>query len=163
MCQRTLHRLYHFIFAKFLRFQRTFPALPFFRRKVDIRTSHRLHHFILAKFLKFQETFFKKFLVSRFGADSPNIQCTQKKHGIAVLFIIYHKQLELRSKPCFKGLFVKSPLKIRKNFCQNEWIHSAGNSFAYFSYKKSTVAYLFSKKGKARRSENCSSFTSALS
>ena len=28
----------------------------------------------------------------------------------------YRNVLELRSKPCFKRLFVKSPLKIRKNF-----------------------------------------------
>ena len=48
------------------------PNLLFFRRKVGKRTSPRLHHFILAKLLKFQETFFKKFLVSGFGADSPN-------------------------------------------------------------------------------------------
>ena len=31
--------------------------------------------------------------------------------------------LELRSKPCFKRLFVKSPLKIRKNFPQNTPIY----------------------------------------
>ena len=31
-------------------------------------------------------------------------------------FLICHNELELRSKPCFKRLFEKSPLKIRKNF-----------------------------------------------
>ena len=40
-----------------------------------------------------------------------------KKHGNAVLLFFYNV-LELRSKPCFKGLFVKSPLKIRQNFPQ---------------------------------------------
>jgi len=42
-----------------------------------------------------------------------------KKHGNAVLFIFRHYMLELRSKPCFKRLFEKSPLKIRKNFSPN--------------------------------------------
>ena len=31
-------------------------------------------------------------------------------------FLFCQDMLELRSKPCFKRLFVKSPLKIRKNF-----------------------------------------------
>ena len=44
----------------------------------------------------------------------PNIQCTRKKHGVAVLFI-FHDMLELRSKPCFKGL-LKKPLKNPQNF-----------------------------------------------
>ena len=61
------------------------PNLLFFRRKVGKRTSPRLHHFILAKLLKFQETFFKKFLVSGFGADAPTFNA-RKKHGNAVLF-----------------------------------------------------------------------------
>ena len=33
-------------------------------------------------------------------------------------FFICRNMLELRSKPCFKGLFAKSLLKIRKNFPQ---------------------------------------------
>ena len=80
------------------------------------RTSHRKYHFILAKLLGFQRTFPEKSFVSGFGADSPNIQCTKKaRHCRAFIF---HQQLELRSKLCFKGLFEKSPLKIRQNFPQ---------------------------------------------
>ena len=75
-------------------------------------------NFILVKLLKFQETFPEKFLVSGFGADAPTFNAT-KKRGNAVLFIFRHYMLELRSKPCFKGLFEKSPLKIRKNFSPN--------------------------------------------
>ena len=95
--------------------------LTFLERKVSQRTSHRLHHFILSKLLKFQRTFHEKSFVSRFGADAPTFN-THKKHGIAVLFNCQN-MLELRSKPCFKGLFEKSPLKIRKNFAQNTPIY----------------------------------------
>jgi len=58
---------------------------PFFRRKVYQRTLHRNHHFIFAKVFEVsQETFYKKFLVSGFGADAPTYNA-HKKHGIAVL------------------------------------------------------------------------------
>ena len=56
-----------FIFLKFL--YKNTPT--FLIRKVGKRIFHRTHHFISAKFLKFQETFYKKFLVSGFGADAP--------------------------------------------------------------------------------------------
>ena len=72
----------------------------------------------MANLLKFQETFPEKFLVSGFGADSPNIQCSHKKHGNAVLFYFFVICWNCRSKLCFKVLFVKSTLKIRKNFHQ---------------------------------------------
>ena len=77
------------------------------------------HRFVLAKLLKFQETFPEKFLVSGFGAEAPTFNA-HKKHGIAVLFIFSSLYVgtavpNLR----FKGLFVKSPLKIRKNFAPN--------------------------------------------
>ena len=91
---------------------------PFFRRKVCQRTLLKNTTSFWQKFLRFQRTFYKKSFVSGFGADAPTDNAHTKKHGNAVLFIIYHKQLELRSKPCFKVLFVKSPLKIRKNFPQ---------------------------------------------
>ena len=105
--QRTSSRTHQFIFAKLLRFQRTFheksfvsgfgadsptdnayknmlelrskpPSLTFLIRKVSKRISHRLHQFILAKLLKFQETFPEKFLVSGSHGRSSNIQYTQK-------------------------------------------------------------------------------------
>ena len=86
------------------------------------------HHFILAKLLKFQETFLEKFLVSGFGADSPNIQYTRKNAVHTAFFNYRQNKLELRSKPCFKELFVKSSLKIRKNFASNTPLYF-GKSF----------------------------------
>ena len=71
--------------------------------------------FILAKLLRFQRTFHEKSFVSGFGADAPTDNA-HKKHGIAVLFYIFIICWNCRSKPCFKGLFEKIPLKIRKNF-----------------------------------------------
>ena len=56
------------------------------------------HHFILAKLLKFQETFLEKFLVSGFGADSPN-WIIHKKTRHCRVFLISRKKLELRSNP----------------------------------------------------------------
>ena len=43
---------------------------------------------------------------------------TNTKNADFSAFFICRNMLELRSKPCFKGLFAKSPLKIRKNFPQ---------------------------------------------
>jgi len=83
------------------------PSLTFLERKVSQRTSRRLYQLIPAKALW-----------SGFGADSPNIQYAQKSTALPCFFICQNV-LELRSKPCFKGLFVKSPLKIRKNFLTN--------------------------------------------
>ena len=70
------------------------------------------------KFLRFQRTFYKKSFVSGFGAEAPTDNA-HKKTRISPRFLFFHQHLELRSKPCFKVLFVKSPLKIRKNFSTN--------------------------------------------
>ena len=111
-------QIYHLFQRKLLRSQRTFLDLPFFRRKVDIRTFAQIYHLFRRKLLKFQETFPEKFLVSGFGAEAPTFN-THKKHGIAVLFYFFVIICwNCRSKPCFKVLFVKSTLKIRKNFCE---------------------------------------------
>jgi len=60
---------------------------PFFRRKVYQRTLHRNHHFIFAKVFEVsQETFYKKFLVSGFGADAPTDNAL-KKRGFSAFFI----------------------------------------------------------------------------
>ena len=58
--------------------------------------------------------FSRKVSCVRVWGGQPQLITLTKKHGIAVLFN-YRNVLELRSKPCFKRLFVKSPLKIRKN------------------------------------------------
>ena len=85
----------------------------FLIRKVGKRISRRLRHFILAKFLRFQGTFFKKSLGQGLGLTAPTDN-THKKARCHRAFN-YRNVLELRSTPCFKRLFVKSPLKIRKN------------------------------------------------
>ena len=76
-----------------------YSSLTFLIRKVSKRTSHPKHHFILAKLLRFQRTFHEKSFVSGFGAEAPTDNDTQKKHGVAALFIFDHYMLELRSKP----------------------------------------------------------------
>ena len=64
---------------------KNFP-LTFLIRKVSKRISNRIHRFIVAKVFEVpQETFYKKFLVSGFGAEAPTDNA-HKKHGIAVLF-----------------------------------------------------------------------------
>ena len=108
-------QIYHLFWRKLLRSQRTFLDLPFFRRKVDIRTFAQKYRFILAKAFEVPRNFSRKVSCVRVWGGSPNIQCTQKaRHCRAFLF--FRNMLELRSKPCFKVLFVKSTLKIRKNF-----------------------------------------------
>ena len=112
-------QIYHLFQRKPLKFQETFLDLLFFRRKVGKRTFAQIYHLFRRKLLKFQETFPEKFLVSGFGAEAPTFNA-HKKHGIAVLFYFFVIICwNCRSKPCFKRLFVKSPLKIRKNFAPN--------------------------------------------
>ena len=110
---------------------RSFPDTPFFRRKVCHRTflirkvgkriSHRIYHFILVKFLRFQGTFYKKSLGQGLGQKPQLITNTKTRH--CRVFVIAIICWNCRSKPCFKGLFVKSPLKIRKNFPPNTPIY----------------------------------------
>ena len=74
--------------------------------------------------MKFQETFLEKFLVSGFGADSPNIQYTQKKHGVAVLFILSltvgTAVPNLRFKELLKKL-LKNPQKLPTEYTNLFW------------------------------------------
>ena len=67
-------------------------------------------HFVLAKLLRFQRTFHEKSFGSGFGADAPTDN-THEKRGLHRVFYFAVNVLELRSKPCFKGLFCKKPLK----------------------------------------------------
>ncbi len=95
------------------------PQLTFLSEKGVPKNFAQIYHLFWRKLLKFQETFLEKFLVSGFGAEAPTFNA-HKKHGIAVLFIFLSLYVgtavpNLR----FKGLFVKSPLKIRKNFAPN--------------------------------------------
>ena len=120
--------MHHFILAKVFEIPKDFftksllvrvwgrsPHLSFGERCAK-ELLHRIYHFILAKaFEDSQETFPEKFLVSGFGAEATTFNAHTKSTAIPCFFI-YQNMSELRSKPCFKGLFVKSPLKIRKNF-----------------------------------------------
>ena len=76
------------------------------------------HYFILVKLLRFQRTFHEKSFASGFGADSPNIQCTQKNAEESAFFNLSKCVGTAVPNLRFKGLFSKSPLKIRKNFPQ---------------------------------------------
>ena len=76
------------------------PSLTFFRRKVSKRTHlsfgercakelcTKQHNFILAKAFEVPRNFSRKVSCVRVWGRSPNIQCTLKKHGVAVLFYI---------------------------------------------------------------------------
>ena len=68
----------------------------------------------MAKAFEIPKDFSRKVLWSGFGADSPNLQYTQKSTAMPC-FLFFHKQLELRSKPCFKAL-LKKHLKNPQNF-----------------------------------------------
>ena len=101
---------------------RSFPDTPFFRRKVCQRTSHQIHQFILVKLLKFQGTFLEKSFVSGFGADAPTDNAYTKSTALPC-FLFFINSWNCVRGPCFKGLFVKSPLKIRKNFPPNTYLY----------------------------------------
>ncbi len=80
------------------------------------RTLHRLRHFVFAKFLRFQRTFYKKSFVSGLGADAPTDNTRKKaRHCRAFYFTSLYVGTAVMG-PCFKGLFEKIPLKIRKTF-----------------------------------------------
>ena len=105
------------ILSIFYPFGNLFIHTPFFRRKVCQRTLARTCHFILAKLLKFQEIFPKSFLCRGPTADTPTDNAYKKRGSLRVFYIIKICWNCVRG-PCFKGLFSKSPLKIRKNFPQ---------------------------------------------
>ena len=58
---------------------------------------------------------FPKSPLCRVWGDAPTDNAHEKTRRNP-RFLFYQDMLELRSKTCFKRLFVKSPLKIRKNF-----------------------------------------------
>jgi len=89
----------------------------------------------VGKFWGFLRDFFKSPLKRRFGTAVPIYFDKIKKHGVAVLFVRIISW-GVCPKPGHKGLFEKSPLESQK-LRQNKVVCSVGNSFAYFSYKKS--------------------------
>ena len=93
--------------------------VPFFRRKVRQRTSLKKYHFIFAKFLRFQRTFYKKFFGRGLGRTAPTDNAYKKTRCKPRFFNLSEYVGTAVPNLRFKGLFVKSPLKIRKNFCSN--------------------------------------------
>ena len=67
------------------------------------------------KAFEIPKDFSRKVLCVRVWGGQPQ-HLTHTKSTAMPCFLFFHNMLELRSKPCFKGLFEKSPLKIRKNF-----------------------------------------------
>ena len=94
-------------------YKNTRYGLLFFERKVSQRTSHKTRHFILAKAFEFPKDFPRKVLWSGFGRNPQLIMHT--KSTALPCFFIFRDMLELRSKPCFKGLLKKS-LENPQNF-----------------------------------------------
>ena len=85
------------------------------------------HHFILAKAFEVPRNFSRKVSCVGVGGRCPDIRRTQKtrRNPRFYFFVICWNCV---MGPCFKGLFVKSPLKIRKNFPSKTSLHF-GESF----------------------------------
>ena len=73
------------------------------------------HLFIFAKAFEVPRDFSRKVPWSGFGAEAPTYNAHTKSTAMPCFFNC-RNMLELRSKPCFKGLFQKH-LKNPKNFC----------------------------------------------
>ena len=101
------------------------------------------------KFLRIFKGLFTKSPLKQGLERSSNILRQIKKRGIAAFFVGVIGW-GVCPKPRHKGLFVKSPLEPQKLY-QNKVVYSVGNSFAYFSYKKSTVAHLSPKERCVRK------------
>ena len=76
-----------------------------------------MHHFILVKAFEVPRNFSRKVSCVWVWGRQPQL-ITHTKNAVHTAFFNYRNMLERRSKLCFKELFVKSSLKIRKNFAQ---------------------------------------------
>ena len=100
---------------------------PFFRRKVCQRTyfsyKSRQKNFppstslCFNKAFKVPRNFSRKVSCVGVWGEATTYNASKKARQRRA-FLYCRKKLELRSKLCFKRLFEKSPLKIRKNFAQ---------------------------------------------
>ena len=94
--------------------------VPFFRRKVRQRTSLKKYHFIFAKFLRFRRTFYKKFFGRGLGRTAPTDNDYKKTRCKPRFFNLSEYVGTAVPNLRFKGLFVKSPLKIRTHLSFGE-------------------------------------------
>ena len=93
-----------------------FSQIPYFSfKKSRQKNFPPITPLYFSKVFEVPRDFLQKVPCVRVWGGQPQLITLTKKHGVAVL-LYFRKQSELRSKPCFKRLFVKSPLKIRKNF-----------------------------------------------
>ena len=86
VCQRTLPQKHHFTSAKLLKFQETFLDLLFPLRKGRQKNFPPTAPLYFGKAFEIPKDFSRKVLCVGGWGRRPNIQCTHKKHGIAVLF-----------------------------------------------------------------------------
>ena len=112
MCQRTLPQKHHFTSAKLLKFQETFLDLLFPLRKGRQKNFPPTAPLYFGKAFEIPKDFSRKVLCVGVWGRRPNIQYTQKARQCRA-FLFFRYVLELRSKPCFKGIFVKIPKNFR--------------------------------------------------
>ena len=91
-------------------------------------------------FCGFLRGFFKKPLKARFGTQFQHIMAIIKSTATPCFFV-FIVSWGFRPKPRPKD-FSGKVLWNFKSFCQNKVVCSAGNSFAYFSYKKGKLGRL---------------------
>ena len=125
--------------------QRTFREKSFGISKALLKQSDMFG----GKFLRIFKGLFTKSPLKQGLERSSNI-LRQNKNADFSAFFVFVVSWGFCPKPRHKGLFVKSPLEPQKLY-QNKVVYSVGNSFAYFSYKKSTVAHLSPKERCVRK------------
>ena len=91
----------------------------------------------MAKVFEIPKDFLQKVLWSGFGAEATTFNA-HKKHGNAVLSYLSKYVGTAVRGPCFKRLFEKSPLKIRKNFPVVVTLYS-GKDFKVLTPRKYTL------------------------
>ena len=97
-------------------------------------------------FADFQGAFYKKPLKARFGTAVPTYYDKLKSTAMPCFFCVYYQLGLSAPSPDPKDFSGKVLWKL-KSFHQNEVMYSVGNSFAYFSYKKSRWHTFLRKKG----------------
>ena len=124
------------------------PNTRDFSRKVlwNLKSFIKMKWCSRGKFLRIFKGLFTKSLLKQGPLTQFQHFLTNKKRGFLRVFSCALSVGAVRPKPRHKGLFGKSPLEPQK-LCQNEVAYSVGNSFAYFSYKKSRWHTFLRKKG----------------
>ena len=106
MCQRTSHRLHHFIFVKFLRFQRTFPRL--LSKKGVPKNFTPTIPIYFGEVFEIPKDFLQKVLCVRvWWRTAPTDNALTKKARQCRAFLFCQNVLELRSKPPFLTFLIR--------------------------------------------------------